>query len=89
MWKASNKVSVTVIGITHAGSSDPDIFEVAVPVRNNGADASCFRIGFQQVYYIFKTDTKQFAIFKRLDIVLAFLLPEQAFKKYDSHGLIP
>ena len=77
------KIMVSLTCRKHAGSSDPDIFEVAVPVRNNGADASCFGIGFQQVQDIFKTDTKQFAIFKRLDIVLAFLLPKKAFKQYD------
>jgi len=83
MWKVSNKVSVTVIRIPHAGSPDTNVFGIAIPVRNNGADASCFGIGFQQVQDIFKTDTKQFAIFKRLDIVLAFLLPKKAFKQYD------
>src|SRR5690348_16221559 len=83
MWKASNKVSVTVIRIPHAGSPDTNVFEIAVPVRNNGTDMLRFGMCFQHMLYLFDADTIQFAVFKGLDIILAFLLTEQAFKQYD------
>lgn len=77
------KVNVTVVGKTHAGSPDADIFEVAVPVCNNGADILRTGMRLQRMLYIFKPDSVQFAILKHLDIVQAFLLSGKAFKEYD------
>ena len=79
----SYKISVTVVGITHAGSPDTDVFQLAVLVADYCTDIPCFRVCFQHMQYVFITDAIQFAIFQRLYIENTFLLPEKAFKQYD------
>lgn len=77
------EIMVAIFRCKHARRPDPEIFEVIVLVTNNSPDAPRFRVRFQNPHYVCKADTIQFAVFKRLDIILAFLLREQAFKQYD------
>ena len=83
MREMSYKISVTVVGITHAGSPDTDVFQLAVLVADYCTDIPRFRVCFQHMQYVFILDAIQFAIFQRLYIENTFLLPEKAFKQYD------